>query len=960
MSTSDATPDATPEAMNVHAALDRFMRADDLLEGKRVVEELQGTLLSQEGLAYLRKQLESVEPDTPLAQVLGMKAHLLIDCQRMSIGYAFAWMFLDFHPDPVPADIAADIAAANSPETIATLAQRDPQALAAVRHVVVATQLQNGLQSELMGAAYPSGSERRIEACRVMARLCDRRIDPESAAVIAGELANAISPNSESPAAIEECIGLYESVLAHMPSTRVDVISNAHHSLGAMHMRRIGAANDDGQAVERARGHFVEALRFRTREATPQSWAQTQHGLGRALLAGAGSDGLRARAAVGPLAGALGVYAEQDGPEAAWIDAQQALHAACAIVASEDDAGAAERLTPAFEGKPLALADRQEMPGIDVEEWLPPGESPALWEELLTIERYGAAAGMPFAGWLMASRRDIAGRLTDGDLRWEILRQSESDVVYGWRLTGDYAVEDQECVGRVLRSRLDLHAVRFVARRILDEDERAVWRARLESLAPREAEVRAAAPSQFLSAAEAQDRVKSLGPLAQDLVTDAKAFPGACLDGISRSRTPELYAALLILCGLRLLTARDCTADPMAIAISTLRRAVETASPRSVIRARAVAALAKAYLRQAATRNPPDPRRARVAFQHAGEVFAEIGLTGDVAAVAFGLGNCDRLTAKTATELVGILGWYIRALEGQPVEDDPLGWAETTVAIGEVCAELFGLTRDEAARDKSEAAYERVLAAFASNSAFSDFGAMGVEHVMIRAIAGLQRLDREDLPTPVLPPGFNERETCGTLLFLRPLTTARALRLVNRFTHPERFAVRFEPEPARFPLETALYRSLAEQFSFWSVAGHADGTGASRMFVLGGEGWKDLALTQFDRTDVILFVPSDSAGVRWEIETLAGRALMTKVVFLMPPQAPDYDVEGLWDGARRLLSMHAIEAPAWEPSGLFFAVDAAGQVDWTLPFDALWDRTLCASILVRFDLSPAIREAGGT
>jgi hypothetical protein len=281
--------------MNVHAALDRFMRAADFLEGKRVVEELRETLLGEEGLAYLQKQLESVEPDTPLAQVLGMKAHMLIDCRRMSIGYAFAWMFLELHPEPVSAELAKAIAAAKSTEAIAALARRDPPTLAAVQHVVVATQLQNDLQAELGGAVYPHGSDRRVEACRVLARLCDRRIDAESSAMIAGELANAISASAQSAEAIDECIRLYESVLADTPATRVDMIASAHHSLGMMHTHRIGTPGDNGEAVDHARGHFAQALLHRTREQSPERWAQTQHALGRALLAAAAGDGARAR-----------------------------------------------------------------------------------------------------------------------------------------------------------------------------------------------------------------------------------------------------------------------------------------------------------------------------------------------------------------------------------------------------------------------------------------------------------------------------------------------------------------------------------------------------------------------------------------------------------------------------------------------------------------------------------------
>jgi len=88
--------------MNVHAALDRFMRADDFLEGKRVVEELQGTLLSQEGLAYLKKQLENVEPDTPLAQVIGMKAGEKYDEKRVQERHRDHALFIAYAPADDP------------------------------------------------------------------------------------------------------------------------------------------------------------------------------------------------------------------------------------------------------------------------------------------------------------------------------------------------------------------------------------------------------------------------------------------------------------------------------------------------------------------------------------------------------------------------------------------------------------------------------------------------------------------------------------------------------------------------------------------------------------------------------------------------------------------------------------------------------------------------------------------
>jgi hypothetical protein len=947
------------QAIDVHSAFDRFMRTDDFLEGKRVLEELKETLLSDEGLAYLQRQLEHAEPDTPLAQVLGIKGRMLIDCRRMSIGYAFARMFLELNPEPISAETAQAIAATATPDGLTALAQRDSQTLAEVRHVVVATRLQNDLQDELMGVAYPSGGTRRVEACRLMTRLCDRRVDPETWVLIAGELANAISAVGElSTEAIDECIGLYESVLADAPAGRADVIAQAHHGLGQMHAYKIDARGEPDREVEQTRHHFAQALRLRPRERMPAQWAQTQHALGRALLAAAAGDGDRARAALGPLRAALEVYAEQGGPEAAWADAQQALEATYLTIGNSEAGGGAERLAPTFDGWPCALADRVETAGYARDDWLPAGQSLELWGELLTMERYRLAADMPFPGFLAARRRDVGGRVTDGELRWETLTESASDIVYRWSVSRDFAIEDQECLGRVFRHKADLYATRFVARRLLTPNERKAWLEHLASLAPLGVGVQTPATTRVLSVEEAKSRLQSLTSVAGDPIADANAFARSYVDGVSRSRMSELYVSILILASLRLLAARDGPADALPVAIATLRRAIETAGLRSELGARAVAALAKCYLQQAAAHDETAARRARLAFEKAAEVFSQLGRVPDVGAALYGIGNCERLAAKTPSELVGVLGWYGRALERQPEDGDPLGWADTTLAIGEVCAEIYGLNREVAAREQAEAAYERVLAALASKPAFSDLGTGGGAEVMCRAVAGLQQLDFAELPKPNLPPGYLDRKTRGNLLFLRPLTTARGIPLENRFAHPEHFAVRFDTEPKLITLEVALYRVLAEHLSFWSIAGHPEGAGASRMFVLGGEGWRDVALGQFDRADLILLLPSDSAGVRWEIETIRDKALLAKVLFVMPPRSPSYDVEGQWNGARRLLSEQGIEAPAWTPQGLFFAIGADGKCDWTLRFDALWENALYHGIAQRFGLAPLEETIG--
>ena len=72
---------------------------------------------------------------------------------------------------------------------------------------------------------------------------------------------------------------------------------------------------------------------------------------------------------------------------------------------------------------------------------------------------------------------------------------------------------------------------------------------------------------------------------------------------------------------------------------------------------------------------------------------------------------------------------------------------------------------------------------------------------------------------------------------------------------------------------------------FWTIAGHSEGTGASRMFALGGEGWRDLALAQFDRVAEHL-KPRTSAY--YEIWLEDGNGQKTNVADFQPVDEPIY------------------------------------------------------------------------
>ena len=107
--------------MDVHSALDRFMRTADLFEAKRFVTDYRQLLLSDEGIDYVKQQMARAEPQSDLAATLTLKGRALLEAREMSIGYAFASLFLALHPNPVSEAVAEKLEGLDSPEEIEAL-----------------------------------------------------------------------------------------------------------------------------------------------------------------------------------------------------------------------------------------------------------------------------------------------------------------------------------------------------------------------------------------------------------------------------------------------------------------------------------------------------------------------------------------------------------------------------------------------------------------------------------------------------------------------------------------------------------------------------------------------------------------------------------------------------------------------------------------------------------------------
>src|SRR6185369_9020526 len=155
-------------------------------------------------------------------------------------------------------------------------------------------------------------------------------------------------------------------------------------------------------------------------------------------------------------------------------------------------------------------------------------------------------------------------------------------------------------------------------------------------------------------------------------------------------------------------------------------------------------------------------------------------------------------------------------------------WADAMIALADV-------------QPPSEATvelYQQVIDAL-----LADFTLGGADQkrsltIYVRAAEGIQIAGRQLMGGEVVvPDGFDERTTLGSLIFLRPLITSGRLVVRNRFQRPTALTVRYAREPEEVTLEGALNRILAEHFSVVSIGGRPESYGPSRLLT-GDDDWK--------------------------------------------------------------------------------------------------------------------------
>jgi hypothetical protein len=214
----------------------------------------------------------------------------------------------------------------------------------------------------------------------------------------------------------------------------------------------------------------------------------------------------------------------------------------------------------------------------------------------------------------------------------------------------------------------------------------------------------------------------------------------------------------------------------------------------------------------------------------------------------------------------------------------------------------------------------------------------------IRAIAGLQSIDRLKDGEPVVSRGLPEIQKRGQLLYLRPLLSAGHLLLPNQCVAGA-FKVGYRTEPENMTLEALLYRVLTVKLNFISLGGRPEGYGATRLIMAaGGTEWQSLLKLLEERADLILMVPHLSEGVRWEIKLLSERRSLGKILFIMPPLATDIDVTRLWAEATPMMTEYGLEVPPYRPDGSIFSLGPDGKITERWEFGLLWKNELLSAI----------------
>ena len=165
------------------------------------------------------------------------------------------------------------------------------------------------------------------------------------------------------------------------------------------------------------------------------------------------------------------------------------------------------------------------------------------------------------------------------------------------------------------------------------------------------------------------------------------------------------------------------------------------------------------------------------------------------------------------------------------------------------------------------------------------------------------------------------------ILYLRSFATAGRLPVANPQSRSIPFLPGFYRRPTLIDLESAITDSLWNWCPVVAEGGEDLVVGAGRIRST-EEKWRQTIVALASRARLILFVPHDSPGCRWEIRALMQCNLQGKTVFVMPPASAI--TADQWKVTQNGWAEENVVLPPYKSTGELFKIDAQGRTSLEL------------------------------
>ncbi|MDX2253136.1 MAG: ankyrin repeat domain-containing protein [Nitrospira sp.] len=181
----------------------------------------------------------------------------------------------------------------------------------------------------------------------------------------------------------------------------------------------------------------------------------------------------------------------------------------------------------------------------------------------------------------------------------------------------------------------------------------------------------------------------------------------------------------------------------------------------------------------------------------------------------------------------------------------------------------------------------------------------------VERILSFRILERKREATKVLETRLNDlmaNPQSGDVLYLRPFLLDRELRIGN------------------FNFEGLLVLALSKLTSVVALGYDTNQIGPLAISATDST-WRDKVSRLTEAASMILIIPSDSDGVRWEIASLRARGYLYKTVFIAPPGADQMWLEKDWNKMRQHTDLRNLEIPPYCESGFLFTLKDDGTLN---------------------------------